>query len=621
MNYGSEFRNYIQMSKIHELRNFHNKGKNRVISEYVERLQSNSNQVFDDLCDKQERYLYNLVRYISGSCKFTIMVTDQFLDAHRIFCNLNLSGELKRLYFLFSLKFNFFYLFLGEPLSPLDLYRARFYGQMVNEKGLSEANRSIDSKLKIWNKIHAELGNSEMSCFLSHVCRIKLVERNDEEKFIASFSYKEEQVINFLGECTDNIQASEEFFKQVETLLAIWNKIFRSSEPNASRDALKLIRSNHYEVWITMALTAGYHNVLLNKDFWMSLDKYITILMVVLSSRYACSYSESNEVLHRCYKNIKWTLEWKEISLTLEPFEINEFKERIQGDLYTNITEYCIVYLLMRIALGKKSELTKNSQSIEKMAVDLVTPLNFNTSDDDSILSRYAGHIGNLILVDSAHLDKFRNKSWAEKKSNIGFAKVYPSTVTVLSLDVWNVESFKRVQEYYISLIGKCYEIAELKDYKMSFVQKRKLNVIQLDDNSNASAREDIAVVECVANNETVAPVSKKRKIQEVTTSNKIDDYTILLAATQLNAYLRENRRPNCVGIIECLKRIDPESIGHLEDDLVFRLLIRLQKQYKMYAKRWQTTFKKWIREANRPGLGCYYAGIFLTNDYLPNRT
>ena len=121
-------RNFAIKSKIakliNELRNFHSKGSNRVITEYIERLQANSNQVYDDLIEKSETFLYNLVRYISGSCKFTLMVTDQFLDAHRIFCNLNLNGE---------------------PLSPLDLYRARFYGQMVIEKGLKEANRTVDT--------------------------------------------------------------------------------------------------------------------------------------------------------------------------------------------------------------------------------------------------------------------------------------------------------------------------------------------------------------------------------------------------------------------------------------------------------------------------------------------
>ena len=255
-----------------------------MVNEHIERLQANSNQVYDDLCEKTESFLKDLVSYIMGSCKFTLMVTDQFLDAHRIFCNLNLSGE---------------------KLSPLDLIRARLYGQIVIEKGLKEANRSVDTKLKIWNKIHAELGHKEMSCFLSHVWRIKLVQRQNLDKFIASFSYKDEQILNFLGECTDSIQASDEFFKQVELLLNVWNNIFRSTETHSSKEALKLLRSNHYEIWLTIALTAGYYNICLNKEFWKKLEKYISIMFINLSSRDHCSYSETNEVLSRCFEEIQ----------------------------------------------------------------------------------------------------------------------------------------------------------------------------------------------------------------------------------------------------------------------------------------------------------------------------
>jgi hypothetical protein len=592
MNYGSEFRNYIQKSKIHELRNFHSKGRNRVICEYVERLQANSNQVYDDLCEKTETFLYNLVRYITGSCKFTLMVTDQFLDAHRIFCNLNLSGE---------------------PLSPLDLYRARFYGQMVNEKGLKEANRSVDTKLKIWNKIHAELGNKEMSCFLSHVCRIKLAERNDLDKFIASFSYKEEQILNFLGECTDNLHLSEEFYKQVEALLDVWNNIFYMKETNSSKEALKLLRLNHYEIWLTIALIAGYNNVLLNREFWAKLEKYISIMLVNLSSRFHCSYSETNEVLNRCYKDIQWIIEWKEFSVNLDQIEISEFSQYIKGDVYTKLSDYALVYLIMRIGLDKKSELQKIYQNIDKVTIDLICSQDENLSPIEWInegLPKYSGYLGNLILIDGSSVDKFRNKTWAEKKENINLAKLYSLTMTVLNQESWDLARFKQCQDYYVNLIGKFYDIEELKVYKFSVLsQSRKRKFNEVND-------EEIMVVVPESNE----PVPKRQDIEiRKTPVTKIDDFYIYLDANDLNNHLRNTERISCESIRSVLRRIDPDGIGYADDDVVLRLLLRLQKQYKIYARKWQSTFKKWIREANTENKGCFYAGIFISNNNYTN--
>jgi hypothetical protein len=70
----------------------------------------------DILYEKEEHFLFDLVKYIKKSCKFVVMITDNFINAHRIFCTINIAGE---------------------PLSALDFYKARLYGHLVEEKGLS----------------------------------------------------------------------------------------------------------------------------------------------------------------------------------------------------------------------------------------------------------------------------------------------------------------------------------------------------------------------------------------------------------------------------------------------------------------------------------------------------
>jgi uncharacterized protein with ParB-like and HNH nuclease domain len=575
INYGSEFRNYIQMSRINELRNFQTKNSNRVISEYVERLQDNTNKVYDILHDKNEDFLYNLVRYISGRCKFIMMVTDQFLDAHRIFCTLNIAGE---------------------PLSPLDFYRARFYGHMVREKGLREANRSIDAKLKIWNKMHAELGNKEMKYFLAHVYRIRMAEASKREEFMASFGIDDDNLLLSLSNFTDNIQVCEEFFKQVTKLLDIWTRIFKYSEMNASKEALKLLRYNHWEIWVTVALVAGSNGVNLNKEFWVKLEKYMSVMMVLICSRYASVDIESNEILSRCYKDIRWLMEFKELNLIIQPTEMEFFVERICGEIYTQVTDYCLVYLMMRISLEKKNDVGKFR--IENLRLDLICPMvveQQSTWTGNDMLIQYASYIGNFILVDAEHFDKFKSKDWLEKKTHIGLVKTLSLTSVILSQPVWGIEQFRESHNCYLQILGKIYDIHELKVFQLVLKGlKRKFNAMSEDED-----------VICVLDNQLPDI--------DFTPKPVVSDYDIALAASSLSQYLRDNKKLTVEGIKNVLLLIDEASSGFADDDTVFKLILRLQKQYRMFARKWQSTFRNWVREANIGKNGCFYPGIFLT--------
>jgi Ca2+-binding EF-hand superfamily protein len=95
-----------------------------------------------------------------------------------------------------------------------------------------------------------------------------------------------------------------------------------------------------------------------------------------------------------------------------------------------------------------------------------------------------------------------------------------------------------------------------------------------------------------------------------------IDDVSIALEAMSLNNYLQTTKKPTEERIRDSLKRIDPDGTGYADDEVFFRLLLKAQKQYKLYARRWQTSFRKWIKEAYVKDKGCYYASIFLNHSY-----
>ena len=103
----------------------------------------------------------------------------------------------------------------------------------------------------------------------------------------------------------------------------------------------------------------------------------------------------------------------------------------------------------------------------------------------------------------------------------------------------------------------------------------------------------------------------KHSKIQEIEIFKKplknIDDGSIALDSMSLNNYLQTTKKPTEERIRDSLKRIDPYGTGYADDEVCFRLLLKAQKQYKLYARRWQTTFRNWIKEAHVKDKGSYY--------------
>ena len=117
--FGASFRYYIQQMNFAELNNLdlNSDSENDVMDEYIFRLQEIHNALFQSLNDMNKNDLLNLVNFIRSKCKFIFMETDNFSDGHSIFCSLNTPGE---------------------PISALEYFRAKYYGQLVKDKGLQE---------------------------------------------------------------------------------------------------------------------------------------------------------------------------------------------------------------------------------------------------------------------------------------------------------------------------------------------------------------------------------------------------------------------------------------------------------------------------------------------------
>ena len=134
--FGASFRYYIQQMNFAELNNL-DLNSDSINSEYIFRLQEIYNALFQSLNDMYKNNLLNLVNFIRSKCKFIFMEMDNFSDGHSKFCSLNTPGE---------------------PISALEYFRAKYYGQLVKDKGLQEADRLINKKISILNEINEKLG-------------------------------------------------------------------------------------------------------------------------------------------------------------------------------------------------------------------------------------------------------------------------------------------------------------------------------------------------------------------------------------------------------------------------------------------------------------------------------
>ena len=547
-NYGTEFRKFIQNGKIDELIKFDGKCPNRIICEYIKRLKANYCKIYDDLSGKNEEFLDNLISYVNDSCEFTVKIINDFLEAHDTFCSLNTTSI---------------------QVTAIELLKGRFYGQLIYDRGLTEANRTINLKFnKFWSNIETELDKEELTYFLVHICRFKLIEKQNKANFIACFSYNNEQILTmFLKEC---FVADEASFNQLQIMFEIWCRIFRSTsnETFLSRESLKLLnsKSKEWDIWITMALTSAYKNINLNKQFWTKLEKYIVVMM---------SCSGDLDIYSYFYKDLMTINERK--GFNVDSVILDEFVKNIKGHVCLNFSDEFLVYVMARINMEARNAVLCNYSDIKKAKYDFLCPLDIQTGWDRNLFM-YSGFIGNLFLFDSDYQDKFKNKNWTDKKKNIEFANTYPYSHEVLDETEWNMNCFKKFQEKYLKQLGKILDIDEMKSYTMSI------------DITNS-------IVEQLKNTEFFKETDCEQRVE-----NQSSDFKIQRAGEKLKKYI--------VGVTSCNEEDEAKIInavcliadsnGSIQERQEFvKFLVHLRKKYKIFKGKHEKTFNSWFLEFN----------------------
>lgn len=590
VNYGSEFRRYIQksnsntrlnMNGIFELKNFVNNENKNSLSQYVARLHKNFMTAYDILYQLNEIELDSIFNFIELKCRFIIMISNNFLDAHRIFCTLNITGT---------------------PLSPLDLYRAKFYGHLVKEKGAYEANRLIDSKLKIWNRIYASLGYDEMKKLLTHANRLKLVEKQEINEFLLSCKSNDDDLIKFFSMNSANIENCDRFLDEIMDIFDAWQKI-QHMESMASTEALKLLRGNHWDIWITIALAAiVYSNAELTKSFWVKLERFMSLMVVLISNRLTTVDMQAEELLSRCFDIIRNIIGIKAISYEVDFCDLETIVERLKGDIHMGLSDFAIKYVLLRICLEIK--LQKN-YTIESTNFDFIYKI--GSSNDIPMLNPFIGHIGNLMLVYIEDTNLLQNKSWNERKLVTGNFKFYPISMNAFEFDEWSFDAFKSTHNKYVQMLGKMFELKELENFQFDEIKF----VVRLENN-NPNQEVNISVEKTSfkrKRDEYLGTRLIKRLKSKDDGFNYVSENALDWAAVRLLS-LPQNDISDEAIIDACLS-IDPDKTGFIEPSAMLELLLKLQKKYKKYSRKWQSTFSKWIDSVTDEIHGCNYIDFF----------
>ena len=170
-----------------------------------------------------------------------------------------------------------------------------------------------------------------------------------------------------------------------------------------------MLRGDHWEIWVTIALTAASNRIALNDDFWKRLDKYITFMVVLISNRCSTIEAQSYEVLNRCYEEIRVILERQQFRFEIEAFEIAMFVNHVKGESFKILTDFSLTYLLMRVNMDLKVD---SDNIIDKMRFHSIVPF-YEPTD----LKEFSSHIGNFILVNYVDYDKFHGKDGTKKGS------------------------------------------------------------------------------------------------------------------------------------------------------------------------------------------------------------
>jgi uncharacterized protein with ParB-like and HNH nuclease domain len=546
-NYGYEFRRYIQKNTgLQKLRDFISNENNSVIGAYVLRLQLIVNKFYELLCEENENDLIKLVNYIGNNCLFVVKLADQFRDAHRIFCSINIAGQ---------------------QLSAIDFIRARIYGEVVKESEYRETSRQIEAKFEIFKIINKTLlKQSEVNKFLLHVCRLKMIECNNKDEFLNSFSTNESNIIQYFSNYSDKFDNCDLLLENIKKCFEIWKSIFINSVKTPAKEMLKTLRDGYWQVWITIALMSKLQGINLNEEFWSSLEKYICINFVLTSQKHIVSEEhQCNEVLTQNYDLLLKIMTNNDHSFEYNEDEIELFSDAIKKNVDKNLKEDCIKYLLLRLNISNSNSFKHDLNSIEYKVIGKLSGLN-----------DYDGHIGNLILIDKEQCHQFPNDlSWNEKKLKMGIFKMYKISCAVLKEKLWNTETFILFQSKYMKQFGKLYKIDNLVNFQL---EPETYELVK--DNSNNISRTNV----------------------------------INLAATEIyncinrnRNSLTENKIKNSLRFIEYFKQ------KYISKDEMLALLIQLRTHHKIYKGRKHATFLKWIKNQSN-GNRCDFIKVFLNN-------
>jgi hypothetical protein len=547
MKYGSEFQNFIQKMQIDELTQLNSENVRNEDCDYLFRLQDISNALLNNLEKMTTKNFINLVNFIGSKCIFMLMETDTFSTGHSIFCSLNTPGE---------------------PISAVEYFRARYYGQLAKEKGLKQAERLIENKISILNEIYATEGVKEMNKFLAHVCRLKMVEKNCEEEFLNSFNITDSDLLKYLSNYTDTLGNCDLMLEEIKSIYSCWKKIFHQSINCESKLALMTLRDGHLNVWISFALLTALNDYELKNNFWKKVDKFMIVNMV--------NNNDENDFLSKSY----------EILTEIKPrqprfnkfFDIDEesikiFCNDIKYGL-RNLSGNCIKYLLLRPNIRKKKfDLTM----LKEFQLPAFTDANSSFEDMENILGTY-------ILIDSNKQNKIRNKTWEEMKKILDVSGELSYSYEVFKEPCWNIETLRKTQNKYMKFFGKLYNIEELKTFEIEFHEENQ---------------------------------TRNRSSNNIITN--LNEEMVTKIAKEISGYLNNVKTDATEkGIKESIRHII--NVEYMDYDSILRILLKMQKCHKIYRWKRQETLKKWIQSV-KSNKGHKYLDIFLLyTDYKTNK-
>ena len=413
------------------------------------------------------------------------------------------------------------------------------------------------------------MNQGEMNKFTLNVCRVKMIENNQKNEFLNSFSANESNIIQYFSDYSDEFDTCDLLLENIEKCFEVWQSIFINSIKTPAKEMLKILRDNYWQVWVTIALLSKLKGANLNDEFWSSLEKYVCINFVLTSQKHIVSEEYlCNEMLTQNYDLLVKIMTYNDYNFELDEHEIKLFNDAIKGNVDKSLKEDCVKYLLMRLNISKSNSFKHDLNSIKYILIQRLPGPN-----------DYDGYLGNLILIDKDQCNMFANGlTWNEMKEKIGLFRKYKYSCAVLKQEQWNTETFKMFQSKYMNQFGKLYKI----DYLVNFQLVQESDVM-IVDNSN-----------------------------EISKNDKFSD--INLAADEINNCIRKNLN----SFTEYRIRYSLNSIklfkkNFISKDEMLALLIRLRTHHKIYKGRKHTTFLKWIKIQSN-GDRCNFLKVFLNN-------